>query len=232
MATPPLGTVALVGAGEFLPSMEPVDRFLLERLPPNSRVAIVPTASAPDGDGVPQRWAQMGVAHFAHLGSSAEAVMLLTREDAHDPGIVSQLAHAHLVYFSGGKPRFLLETLSGTAAWQTLEQRFREGATIAGCSAGAMVLGATLFDFPQMWRTLPALGLVPYLSIIPHFDEIPKALVALMKGAGHGITVAGIDGGTALVVSEDRRQVRGLGGVTIMKGKQTRRYLAGEEVPA
>jgi cyanophycinase len=230
MISPLKGTVALVGAGEFLPSMEPVDCYLLEHLMQPPRVAIVPTASAPDGDGVPQRWAAMGIAHFARLGASVEAVMLMTREDANLPDIVSQLREANVIYFSGGKPRFLLETLRGTAAWQTLEQRVREGATLAGCSAGAMVLGAALFDFPQVWRTLPALGLVPDLAIIPHFDEIPKALVSLMGSTRRDITVAGIDGGTALVVLPGQRLVKGKGAVTIMKGKRTRRYLAGEEV--
>jgi len=230
MTTSPSGTVALVGAGEFLPSIEPVDRALLEHLPPAPRVAIVPTASAPDGGGVPQRWAQMGIAHFARLGSSAEAVMLLTREDADQPALVEQLARANLIYFSGGKPRYLLETLVGTAAWHTIMQQFSRGATIAGCSAGAMVLGAALFDFPQVWRTLPALGLVPDLAIIPHFDEIPKVLVSTIKSAGPGITIAGIDGATALVVSDGQRLVLGRGAVTILKKKQSRRYLAGEVV--
>jgi cyanophycinase-like exopeptidase len=229
MTTLAMGTVALVGAGEFLPSMEPVDRYLLECLQ-NPRVAIVPTASAPDGDGVPQQWAAMGITHFARLGIRAEAVMLLTREDAHNPGIVSRLADANFIYFSGGKPRFLLETLTGTAAWKTLEQQLRQGATIAGCSAGAMVLGAALFDFPWVWRTLPALGLVSDLAIIPHFDEIPKILVSLMRSARQDVTLAGIDGGTALVLFKRQRLILGKGGVTIMKGKQTRRYLAGEEV--
>ena len=145
MTTAHHGTIALVGAGEFLPPMLPVDKYLVERLIETPRVAIVPTASAPDGGDVPARWAKLGVEHFAQLGVAVEPVMLLDHADANDTGIVSQLAAANFVYFSGGKPRYLLETLQGTAAWQTILDMFARGGIIAGCSAGAMALGAALF---------------------------------------------------------------------------------------
>src|SRR5438045_793391 len=209
-------TCSTKNTGEFLPSMEPVDRFLLERLAQPPRVAIVPTASAPDGDGVPQRWATLGISHFARLGGETEAVMLLTREDASQPSIVSQLARANVVYFSGGKPRYLLETLAGTPAWQMLEQRVRQGATIAGCSAGAMVLGAALFDFPQVWHTLPALGLVPGIAVIPHFNEIPPAFTSTIARMSRKITVVGMDGTTALVGSNGQRVDQGQGGGAVV----------------
>ena len=62
------GAVALVGSGEFLPAMNQVDAGLLAmtgRARP--RVAIVPTASFPDGVDVFERWAAMGVDHFGVL---------------------------------------------------------------------------------------------------------------------------------------------------------------------
>lgn len=70
------GTLALVGAGEFLEAMNPVDRALLERAG-GQRVVVLPTASAPDGPGVPGRWASMGVEHFNRLGAQTEAIMAL-----------------------------------------------------------------------------------------------------------------------------------------------------------
>jgi cyanophycinase len=230
------GIVALVGAGEFLPTMQPVDAYLLEQLKESReiggtpRVAIVPTASAPDGEGVPLRWAKMGVEHFEKLGAEAEPVMLLTREDANRPEIVEQLRRANFVYFSGGKPRYLLETLAGSAAWQVIRDLHRQGGVVAGCSAGAMVLGGALFDFPQVWRTLPALGLVPGIVVIPHFDEIPKAFSTPMASADRGLTVVGVEGGTALVSTDSRWIVQGKGGVTVFASKHRHRYTAGEEV--
>src|SRR3989337_4486500 len=64
------GPVALVGAGEFLPAMADVDAGLLASTGvARPRVAVLPTASYPDGEEVFQRWAAMGVAHFAGLGA-------------------------------------------------------------------------------------------------------------------------------------------------------------------
>lgn len=231
MATPLNGTVALIGAGEYLPTILPVDKMLLERLNDTPRVVVVPTAAAPDGPGVPERWTRMGVEHFAQLDVTAEPVMLLNRINANDPKVAAQIAAANFIYFSGGKPRYLLETLQGTASWQAILNVFTSGGIVAGCSAGAMVLGGEMFDFPQLWRTIPALGLVPGISVIPHFDEMPSWVTFPISPAKHKTTIVGIDGATALVGSNGQWTVSGRGGVTVFDSKSKVRYLAGQEVP-
>ncbi|HLX57191.1 MAG TPA: Type 1 glutamine amidotransferase-like domain-containing protein [Ktedonobacteraceae bacterium] len=226
------GTIALVGAGEYLTTMNAVDQYLLEQLNEAPRVVVLPTASAPDGAGIPERWNQLGVEHFTQLGSAVESLMLLNHEDANDPVFVEKLASANFIYFSGGKPSYLMETLAGTAAWQAILQVREKGGVIAGCSAGAMVMGAVLFDFPQIWRTIPALDLVPGIAVIPHFDELPRPLTSTIANiGGNKITVVGVDRATALVVSAGRWVVQGIGAVTVFTGKQKHRYRAGDEVP-
>lgn len=232
MSTVNRGTIALVGAGEYLPKMNPVDRYLLAHLQEAPSVVVLPTASAPDGAGVPERWNNLGVQHFTELGAPVEPLLLLTREDANNPLFAEKIAYANFVYFSGGKPGYLLETLKGTATWRAVQQVYERGGVIAGCSAGAMVMGEILFDFPKIWNTIPALDLVPGIAIIPHFDEIPKAMTSTIANIGRSkITVVGIDGATALVVSDGRWSVQGAGGVTVITAKQKHRYAAGEEVP-
>ena len=225
------GTLALIGAGEFLPRIAVVDKMLLERINGTPRVVVLPTASAPDGVGVPERWAEMGVDHFSQLGAAVEAVMLLQREDADDASIVAKIAAANFVYFSGGKPRYLLETLKDTAAWQAIMNVLAEGGVLAGCSAGAMVLGGELFDFPKLWRTIPAFGLAPEIIVIPHFDEIPPALTSTISLTKRKLTLTGIDGSTALVRSNGFWSVYGSGGVTVFDGNKKTRYHAGDQVP-
>jgi cyanophycinase len=231
MTTSANGTVALVGAGEYLPEILPVDKKLLERVNGAPRVVVVPTASAPDGDGVPERWARMGVEHFAQLGVTAEPILLLNRADAENAEIAAQLANANFIYFSGGKPRYLLETLQGTASWQAILNVFAAGGIVAGCSAGAMVLGSEVFDFPQVWRTIPALGLVPGIAVIPHFDELPSWLAGTIARSKHKATVIGIDGGTALVGSNKQWQVYGRSSVTIFTKNGKQRFTEDEVVP-
>ena len=104
------GTLALVGSGEFPEPMRPVDRVLLERCG-GGHVAILPTASAPDGPGVPEHWVEMGAAHFRALGAQAEGVLALKREDCDRAVYADAVSRANLVYFSGGKPDYLYRML-------------------------------------------------------------------------------------------------------------------------
>jgi cyanophycinase len=230
MSVTTMGTLALVGAGEYLPPIAPVDTMLLERIDGAPRVVVLPTASAPDGAGIPEHWAKLGVDHFTQLGAIVEPVMLLRRSDADDASIVSQIAAANFVYLSGGKPRYLLETLQGTAAWQAILNVLASGGVLAGCSAGAMVLGGELVDFPQLWHTIPAFGLVSEVIIIPHFNEIPKAMISTISLTNRKSTFVGIDGSTALVRSNGLWSVSGNGAVTVFNGSKKIRYHSGEQV--
>jgi len=222
------GTLALVGAGEFLPSMRAVDRELLLRSG-GDRVVILPTASAPDGPDVFERWASKGVEHFQALGAHAVAVRAMTREECLSPKTAALIRDADLVYFSGGKPDYLYRTLEGTPTWQAVLEILARGGVVAGCSAGAMILGAFIpaFRFRQLpGRTAlwgPAFGLVPDAVIIPHFDEMPRAIlrtwIALRPAETHAL---GIDGGTALVGAPDDWRVLGSGSVSVMAtGRET-----------
>ena len=116
------GPVALVGAGEFLPAMAEFDAELLAatgRARP--RVAILPTASYPDGEEVFERWAAMGVAHFAALGAEVEPVLVRDRAGGRRcRGAPRRSARPTSIYLSGGKPGHLLRGAGG--------QRGRRGA--------------------------------------------------------------------------------------------------------
>ena len=140
--------MALIGAGEFLPAMAEFDAGLLAATGrPRPRVAILPTASAPDGEEVFQRWAAMGVTHFGELGAEVEPVLVRDRFDANDAGAAQAVGEADLIYLSGGKPGHLIRTLEDTAVGRAIDDAHRRGAVLAGCSAGAMVLAGHAFDF-------------------------------------------------------------------------------------
>ena len=225
------GLVALVGSGEFLAPIEALDRLLLARLHETPRVVILPTASAPDGRGVPERWGRMGVEHFTRLGAVAESVMVLTRADAESQTLANHIARANVVYLSGGKPDYLLQTLRGTACWQAIEGVFASGGIVVGCSAGAMTLSEYLLNVPQFWRTRPGLGLAPGIMVIPHFDEIPSWLTGVVSLTARKVTVVGIEGSTALVGSLQNWEVFGRGSVTVFDHRRKTQYRAGEQVP-
>jgi cyanophycinase len=227
--------VALVGAGEFLPSMAEFDAgLLLATGRTRPRVAILPTASFPDGEEVFSRWAAQGVAHFGSLGAEVEPVLVRDRAEANDAAAAQAVGEADLVYLSGGKPGYLMAVLGDTAVGRALVAAHDRGAVLAGCSAGAMVLAAHAFDFrlrlvpwPLHWR--PGFDLVAGALVIPHYDAWPEPLSALIAlQAPRGSVVLGIDEETALVGREGAWQVHGRARVTVWRGRHRDRYRAGE----
>lgn len=237
MAETAAGTLALAGSGEFLPGMASVDSILLHELAPPRRVVIVPTASAPDGPGVPERWGRMGVDHFTILGAKAETVLALTRADAESADLAARIAAANFIYLSGGKPHYLVDTLRDTACWRAIVSVFAAGGVVAGCSAGAMALAGVMVgfprmaDFPRVWSTVPGLGLARDLAVIPHFDEMPGLLAGPMRWAMRGITVVGIPGSTCLVGRPGRWRAMGMGKVAVFQGGRRADYGGGDLVP-
>ena len=228
------GPVALLGADEFLPAVAEIDAELLAatgRTRP--RVAIVPTASAPDGEDVFRRWATMGVEHFQALGAEVEAVLIRDRSEADDPAAVQAIAEADLVYLSGGHPDHLLRSLAGSAAWAATQAVHDRGGVLAGCSAGAMVL----CDRQVLVRRPPhlplryesALGTVPGVIAFPHYDAFPEPMAVLMMlPAPRGVTILGLDEGTAAIGRDGGWQVRGRGRVTVWRGRHRERYRDGD----
>ena len=230
------GPLVLVGSGEFTAAMEEVDRDLLAatgRARP--RVAIVPTASWPDGEATFQGWIERARMHFSALGAEVEGVELRTREDAFDDGCVQAIGEADLVYLSGGKPDHLLDVLAGTPAGDALVAVHGRGGILAGCSAGAMVLaarqprlgGRRFFRLPIGWRD--AFGLVEGAAVLPHYDAFPEPLAALVALASpRGTSVLGIDEETAAIGRDGSWQVRGRGRVTVWRGRSRTRHRDGE----
>jgi len=224
-----------VGAGEFLPTMSEFDASLLAatgRTRP--RVAILPTASYPDGELVFQRWAAMGVSHFAALGAEVEPVLVRDRAAADDPVASQAIGEADLVYLSGGKPAHLIEALAGTAVGQALVAAHDRGAALVGCSAGAMALASHAFDFRVKLMPFPlrwgdGLGFADGLSVVPHYDAWPEPFSALIAfQAPRGSVVLGIDENTAVVGHEGGWQVHGASRVTVWRGRRRERFRAGE----
>jgi cyanophycinase len=229
------GPVVLVGSGEFLQGMVALDRDLLASIGrARPRVAILPTASAPDGEVIFRRWADLGIEHFSALGAEVEAVFVRTREEADDDGAAQAIGEADLVYLSGGKPGHLRRALEGSRVGDALLTAHARGAVLAGCSAGAMVLAAhqpefrrRMLPWPLRWRS--GLALVEGVAVLPHYDAWPEAVVAVMAlQAPRDVAVLGIDEDTAIVGRDGAWQVHGRGRVTVWRGRHRERFRSGE----
>lgn len=232
--------MALLGSGEFEAWTEPVDRWLLERARPDrdGSVLVLPTASAPEGDGVFERWAEMGLAHFRGLGVPALAVPLKTREDAARPALAALLERASVAYFSGGNPAYLAATLAGSAFWSALLAQLDRGLAYAGCSAGVASLGEAAPD--SSVRDLgavmgkPGLGLFPGLHLAPHWDAldrfVPGLRALIVESVPDNRRLLAIDERTALVGDGRTWTVLGSGGVELRAGGEVSRWEPGDHV--
>jgi cyanophycinase-like exopeptidase len=176
----------------------------------------------------------MGTEHFTALGAEVEPVLVRDRAAADDAGSAQAVGEADLVYLSTGRPGYLGKVLDGTAVERALVDAHDRGMIVAGCSAGAIVLGARRFEFrrkflpwPLRWR--PGLGFVPNVAVIPNYNAWPEPLVALMAlQAPRGGAVLGIDEGTAIVGRDGAWQVHGDARVTIWRGRRRERFRGGE----
>jgi len=220
------GPLVLCGSGEFTPAMADVDRDILGDLGTRRvRVAIVPTAAGLED--TPKSWVEMGTAHFARLGADATGVMVLDRGDAEDPRHSASVADADWIYFSGGKPGYVVETLTGTPFWSAVVARHRAGAVLAGASAGAMMLGSRTLHFPDgiAETGLPrrvavrdALGLLPGIFVAPHFDAVPSELWrSWVHIWPERHRMLGIDEDTAIVERADGWSVVGKGRAVVFR---------------
>jgi cyanophycinase len=224
------GTLALVGSGEYLEPMEPVDRFLLSRLAGEPRVVCLPTAAGTEGVERIAYWSRLGVKHFTRLGAPAEAVEVIDRATADDEAHAARIRAANFVYLSGGKPDYLFRSLSGTRAWAAVMQVLDRGGVVAGCSAGAMIFGDSLPSFPTLLPFTRAFNFLPGAVILPHYDEMPGGFARVLRLLTGKKTLLGIEGNTALVRADGAFTVTGAGGVTVWNRRQKRRYTDGETV--
>ena len=227
------GLINLVGSGEYLPVMKDVDRYLLDSLSLDgrkARVACLPTAAGKEGDISINRWLTLGVQHFTELGAEVEPVRIIDRASANNPHWVSILENADLIYFSGGDPNYLYETMNDSLAWRAAQRAWNRGAIYAGCSAGAMILGKRMPSF-RLIGTQDGFGTVPATYIVPHFDAIPgiwKPLVlGLQRQLKKGERMIGLDENTALIGKLDGEWVvKGMSKVHIFEcdGKASYSY--------
>lgn len=199
--------IALVGAGEYLDTMDAIDLHLLAATGKDRpRVACLPTASSLEGDETIDRWAEMGVAHFARLGAEPLVARITDRACAEDPACIRTVDQADLIYVSGGNPLHLARVLDGSSVWRSIRAAMARGVIYAGCSAGAMVLGASVPDVDAPGLDLhPGLGVLPGVLVMPHFDQLesyqPGTTALVQSKLGSGLAGLGIDEHTALIGS-------------------------------
>jgi cyanophycinase len=229
-------TFLLLGSGEFEPWTHDVESRVLPRASGDGSVVILPTASATEGVVVFDRWATMGLDHYAEVGVTAEVLPIKVRDDALRKDWAERAERASIVYFSGGKPQHLAGVLRDTPLLEAILRAMDRGAVWAGCSAGAMVVSRSREgNRGSSW--LFGLGLVPHASFGVHWDraaKIPGLAWWMTSRLPDDTWFVGIDEKTAIVGDGLEWEVFGERSVTLRGPAPVTVHRAGDrfETPA
>jgi cyanophycinase len=191
-------------------------------------VRIIPTAAAPDNNHL--RAGNNGIRWFQSLGArDILSIPVTDTASANDEKLAGALRQAKLIYMLGGFTHYLGQTLKESLAWAAIIEAYRNGAMIAGSSAGAMVMCEFYYD-PGAGRVYEGLNLVPRSLVLPHHDTFGKNWAPKLLKQIPGVTLIGIDEQTGMIDDgpEDSWIVYGRGTVTLYRNQAVETYAAGK----
>jgi cyanophycinase len=222
-----MGYLLLEGGAEFGGRMRDPDLKAIELAGGfDALIRIIPTAAAPDNNH--QRAGDNGIRWFQSLGAkNVLSLPIIDKVSANDENLAKSLRDAKLIYMLGGFTGYLGETLKESAAWDAVQEAYRDGAVIAGSSAGAMVMCEFYYD-PSQGKVVDGLNLVPNAIVLPHHNTFGKSWASRLLEITQ-VTLLGIDEGTGMI--DDGAQswtVYGGGNVTLYRNQQVEIYEVGK----
>jgi len=155
--------IAITGSGEFLPSILGIDRKLLNYLDDIPYVLTFSTAAGKESDARLSYWENLAIKHFKNLNVRHMHIDARNREDLNQVSVIEEMKKSNFVFFSGGSPNYLYESIYDSDFSSELHDLEKRG-IIAGCSAGAMIMGE---------KMIKGVGLnyLPNTIVIPHYGE-------------------------------------------------------------
>lgn len=227
------GPLALVGGDELNPGNEPQDEVLV-RAAGDGPAYVIATAAA-------RHHPELAVANarrwFGDLELAVEELPALRRSDVKAPENVRRAREGRFFYLVGGDPGLVPKVLQGSPLWEAVTEAWREGAALGGSSAGAMALGEwTLVrerhTGDERRRYAPALGLVPGLAVLPHFETFGHrwAEGAVAAAPRDDVILLGIEERTAAVWRDGYWICLGVGGVTVINRDGRQRSASNQRI--
>ena len=125
--------------------------------------------------------------------------------------------------------------LRDSRVWSAIFEAWRDGASLAGSSAGAMALcSRTLIraTWPNRYNRRPseALGVVPNTAVLPHFDTFGHRWIESAQRELPDVTLLGVDERSAAVWSGGEWRAAGPGVVTLIEKAATTIFPSGAKI--
>jgi cyanophycinase-like exopeptidase len=203
----------------------------------NPKYIQIPTAAGRESTERLSYWENLGKSQGNLIGVESIFLPIFNREDANNPDLAKRIEGSALMYLSGGDPHYLADTLIGTLVWDAIVENWLSGASLAGCSAGAMVLSSHIPNFRLMkGSATPGLNLLPEIRVIPHFNKffkwIPESAAKLLLHVPDDSILIGVDELTAIVKrsGDDDWVVFGEAKVHVLNGLPDQQLIDGERI--
>ncbi len=230
--TAAVGTLALVGGDEVHPGNEEQDRVLAAAAGPGPAY-VVPTAAARQEPG---KSVAHATAWFKQFGLEITELPVLKRTDANSKPLAELARAGGFFYLVGGDPGLVVQVLQSSRVWTSIFEAWRDGAVLAGSSAGSMALCAhTLVraSWPNRFNRRPtdALGVLPDTAVLPHYETFGHKWIESARRELPTATLLGIDERSAAVWDEKNGwRAMGPGAVTVIKGDAMATFRSGSRV--
>ncbi len=218
IANSPKGHLVIIGGGNIADDMR--SRVLQIAGGPKAVVVVLPQASElPEtGPETVAIWQKFGAAQVKALDVADRA------------GALAAVKEATLIWFPGGDQTKLVKAWAGTGIPEAIRERYQQGTTVAGTSAGAAVMSKVMITGDGMdlqaitskkTDTSDGFGLWPMAIVDQHFLKRQRNNRLLSAVLDHPDLVGvGIDESTAVIVSAGREiEVIGKSAVVVMDAR-------------
>jgi cyanophycinase len=220
---PPKGILVIVGGGPTTPEI--VKKTLALTGGDKARVLIIPQASMNPkaGEASMQMWRKAG----------AKKVNVLDLKDKNAAqNAIKAIKEANLIWMPGGSQTLLMNALRKFGLEQAIRDRFKQGITIGGTSAGAAVMSDFMLTANSNMDTLTAgaiqmskgLGLLPEAIVDQHLQRPNRYVRLLCAVLNHPNCIGiGLNECTAVVVQGEVFEVIGKKNVVIIDARNAKR---------
>ena len=223
-----VGTLALIGGGEFREGCRTFDSELLATAG-TKEVVVLPSAAAFEN---PNRVIERATSHFEALGAKVKPLMVLHRAEAEDPKLVEAVRRARLVYLSDGSPLHLRSVLKASLLWDAILASYHAGGVLAASGAGATLVCDPMVD-PRGGAYTVGLGVVSDLAVFPYHGTAAGHLRARsLDLLPPSAKLVGIEEETALIRDPSGAwRVAGVGVVSVYDGSTSIDHKSGASIP-
>ncbi len=224
------GRLFIIGGGKRPPQMI-TDLIHIAGVDSSGYVVILPMSSS-----IPDTASYYGAKQFANQGVHNVFSFNFQTNDDMTSSKIDSLENASLIYISGGDQNLFMKIVKNTPVFDAIHAAYKNGAVIAGTSAGAAVMSEKTIsgnehkhpEYTGNFRTIEAnnieiiegLGLLKNAIIDQHFVKrmrMNRLISACLENPQE--TAIGIDESTAILVDDQTVTVYGLSQVIVMRHK-------------